>query len=314
MTDSSEFAVGLGSVAIDIIGKVDELPKEDGFCVVTEQQLLDGGSCANVMTQMAHLGVPAGLVARLGDDDTGVKITKGLDKYGVNTSWMLTKPGGTSLTTHIYVDPYGSKTIVLYMGDSLMSLEFDDLDLSFLDSCKVFYTDLFPPRPAVAVAEVAKQKRIPVVFNMQVGWSLMEAFGADRNLIREMLRCTDVFAPCQAGAFELVGVDDPVDCIARLRTAFDYEGVIILTLGAKGSLIEYGGQLAKIPAYQVSVLDTTGAGDSFIGAFMYAHYYAGFDLDKAGRFAAASAALTCTRIGARATPTLEEVNAFGEWR
>lgn len=314
MKDSNEYIIGLGSVAIDNIGKVDALPKEDGFCMVTEQQALDGGSCANVMTQVARLGAPAALVARIGDDDNGRKIRKGLEHYNVNTSWLMTKQGGTSLTTQIFVDPKGAKTIVLYMGDSLMSVELSDLDLSLLDHCKVLYTDLFPPRTAVAAARAAKGKGKPVVFNMQVGWPLMQAFGTDRDLMREMLKYTDVFAPCRSGAFELAGVDKPLDCIRKLRAEFDFKGIFILTLGEEGSLIEQDGKLTEIPVYHVDGVDTTGAGDSYIGAFMYAYYCAGFDLGTAGRFAAASAALTCTRIGARSTPTLQEVNAFGKWR
>lgn len=314
MNKSSGLAIGLGSVAIDIIGKVDALPKEDGFCTVTEQQSLDGGSCANVMTQVARLGAPSGLVARIGDDDSGQKIRKGLQHYNINASWLLTKRGGISLTTHIFVDPHGAKTIVLYMGDSLMTVNLSDLDLSFLDHCKVLYTDLFPPHTAVAVAKLAEARGIPVVFNMQVGWPLMKAFGANRSLISEMLRYCAVFAPCRAAAFELAGVNEPNECIQKLRADFNYQGIIILTMGIEGSLIEYDDRLVKIPAYQVDAIDTTGAGDSYIGAFIYAYYYAGFDPETAGRFSAAAAALTCTRVGARSTPTLEEVNSFNKWR
>lgn len=314
MKRSGELAVGLGSVALDIIGKVDQLPKEDGFCMVGAQQILDGGSCANVMTQIAHLGVPSSLIARVGDDEIGSKIVQGLRNEGIDTAWMMSKPGGMSLTTHIYVDPKGAKTIVLYMGDSLMNIDIDDIDLSFLDECKVFYTDLFPPHTDVAVAKAAKSKDVPVVFNMQTGWSLMEKFGADRDLIKEMLRYTEVFAPCQAGAYELTGVNDPVSCIGKIRSDFDFDGIIVLTLGSKGSLIDYNGRLTKIPAYRVKVVDTTGAGDSYIGAFIYAYYYARFDLETSGKFASAAAALTCTRFGARSNPTIEEVNGFDEWR
>ena len=314
MNKSSGLAIGLGSVAIDIIGKVDALPKEDGFCMVTEQQALDGGSCANVMTQIARLGAPSALVARIGDDDSGRKIRKGLEHYGIDTAWLMTKQGGTSLTTHIFVDPTGAKTIALYMGDSLMTVNLDDLDLSFLDHCKALYTDLFPPHTAVAVAKAAKARDIPIVFNMQVGWPLMKAFGANGSLISEMLEYSAVFAPCRAAAFELAGVDEPVRCIRKLRADFNYQGIIILTLGTEGSLIEYDGRLVKIPTYQVDAVDTTGAGDSYIGAFLYANYYAGFDPETAGRFSAAAAALTCTRVGARSTPSLEEVNSFNKWR
>lgn len=314
MTHSGDKAVGLGTVAIDLIGKVDQLPQEDGFCMVEAQQALDGGSCANVMTQIAHLGAPSAFLARLGDDENGAQIVQGLQREGVDTSWVMTKQGGISLTTHIYVDPQGAKTIVMYMGDSLMTIDITDIDLSFLDQCRVLYTDLFPPHACVKVAKEAKKRDVPVVFNLQTGWSLMEKVGANRDLLREMLKCTAVFAPCQAGAYELVGENDPITTIRKIRSEFGFSGVLVLTLGSAGSLIDYDDSLIEVPAYEVEVKDTTGAGDSYIGSFIYAYYYGGFELERAGHFASAAAALTCTRVGARANPTLEEVKQFGEWR
>ena len=88
----------------------------------------------------------------------------------------------------------------------------------------------------------------------------------------------------------------------------------MLTLGSEGSFIDNNGKMIRSPAYRVKVIDTTGASDSYIGAFIYAYYYATLDLETAGKFASAAAALTCTRLGARSNPTLKEVNGFDEWR
>ena len=74
-----------------------------------------------------------------------------------------------------------------------------------------------PPSTDVAVAKMAKSKDIPVVFNMQTGWTLMEKFGADRNLI-EKCCSTQKCSLCQAGAYELTGVDDPIGCIGKSLT------------------------------------------------------------------------------------------------
>ena len=80
--------------------------------------------------------------------------------------------------------------------------------------------------------------------------------------------------------------------------------LICISLGAKGSEWRWNEKTGRVPSLRVRPVDTTGAGDSYIGAFMVAYYLKGYDLEKAMRFASACAAYTCTGVGARFSPTL----------
>jgi len=310
----NNFIIGLGTVAVDTISKVDKLPKKDESCIIETQQEYDGGGCANVITQVEKLGIPTAMISQIGDDDIGKKIIKGLKAYNIDTSWMQIKKGGISFKTQIYVDQNGGRMIIGYKGDSLLTLKSDQIDYSFVTRCKVFYTDLLPPSPAIEIAKRVKSLGKFVVFNMEMNFSSMKILGLNYGQIVEMLKITDVFAPCRTAAYKLTNVDDPLTCIKKLRLVFSYKGLIILTLGADGALINDGKETIDIPSFKVNTIDTTGAGDSFIGAFMVARYFLNKDLRQSGRFASAAAAFTCTHIGARNSPTLNEVNIFLEGR
>lgn len=102
----------------------------------------------------------------------------------------------------------------------------------------------------------------------------------------------------------MTGTRDLDECAKILRRYCD--GILIFTLGKNGS-VAYDAEDKKYCAQRVAVeaIDTTGAGDSYIGSFMVAYYLNGYDLEKAMRFACTCAAYTCTGIGARYSPDLK---------
>jgi sugar/nucleoside kinase (ribokinase family) len=300
---------GLGTVAMDVILQVSELPKEDGFAVVNQRSYLDGGSASNVMVQAARLGVACGFISQVGDDEIGNAIRAGLQKEGVDTSAMVVKTGGTSLHTTIVVGDDGRKMILLNMGDSFLAMKKEDVDYSFINAAKVFYTDLLPGVPAIEALKKAKQAGLKTVFNLQVGVPLMEQFGVPREDILSMLPLVDVFAPCRE-AFEQL-----TKCGSTAEEGIDilmnqYSGLLLLTLGSEGAVAAYGRSRVKVTAFNVQAVDTTGAGDSYIGAFMYAYLLKGMELERAMRFSSAAAAITCQKVGARSCPSLKEVEVL----
>jgi sugar/nucleoside kinase (ribokinase family) len=297
--------VGLGTVAMDVILQVDSLPHEDGFALIKDKQYLDGGSATNVIVQASRLGAKCGFISQIGDDEVGNAIKRGLDNENIDTSPLIIKKNGTSLHTTIVVGENGKKFILLNMGDAFLSLNKNDVDINFIKSGKIFYTDLLPREASIFALSEAKNAGLKTVFNLQIGLPLMEQFGVKKEDILNALTNVDVFAPCRESFTQLTGTEDYLEGIKSFMQ--NYNGILLLTLGSEGSVATDGKQIVKVPARKVEAKDTTGAGDSYIGAFMFAFFVKQMGLKQAMEFSTAAASITCKGIGARTSPDLKQV-------
>ncbi len=308
----ADTAVGMGAVAVDMVYMVNELPEADGLCRILSTQVSDGGGCGNALVQLSRLGAPTAVLGQVGDDDAGNRIRRSLEEAGVDTSWLLTRTSGTSMVTHVYLDSVGRKMIALDLGDSLLTVDLHKLDVDEISRAKLFYTTMFPPDPALAVARALRARGGNVVFNLQGGTRLMEAVGATRDMIAEMIALSDLVSLGRVSAANLLGTDDPSDVFCRIRRDYGCRGTVVFTLGSSGSIVNSRGATWEIPAFPVKAVDTTGAGDSFTAAFAYACYYLNMSPEAAGRFASAASAITCTKMGARSSPDLAKIRLLLE--
>lgn len=297
---------GLGTLAMDVLMKVDALPKEDGFCMVLDNERQPGGSGTNVIVQLARLGAKCGYSGAVGDDGLGQEVISSLEQENVNAENMVMKKGSITLHTDIVIDRNGSKFIMLNMGDAFGSLDAKEVALDQICKSKVFYTDLLPKNAALTVLKEAKKAGVTTVFNLQVGLGTMEGLGVSKEEILESLAYVDIFAPCREGLYAITGTEDLDKCRDYLRKYCS--GLLLFTLGDQGSAA-YLGNEAKltVPIKKVNTVDTTGAGDSYMGSFIYSYCLQGKELEDSMRFASVCAAHTCTGFGARFSPKLEEV-------
>lgn len=298
--------LGLGTYAIDIIKQVDKLPGPDGFCIMASSSTQPGGSGTNVIVQAARLGARCGFLCKVGDDSIGDRVLSSLRQEGVDTTHIPIMAGGHSLFTEIVVDQSGDKFIMLAQGDAMFALRPDEIRQEAFDHLQVLYTDLIPYGAARAALRMARQRGVQTVFNLQVGLQTMQGLGISREDILSALSDVDVFAPCRQGLFDLAGTEDLEACRAFIRQHF--KGLLIITLGSQG-VVAYDVEDRRLtaPAEQMEVMDTTGAGDSFLGAFMYAHLLEKQPLQQALQFASKCAAYTCTGLGARSSPRLADL-------
>lgn len=297
---------GLGTLAMDVLMKVDALPKEDGFCMVLDNERQPGGSGTNVIVQLARLGAKCGYSGAVGDDGLGQEVISSLEQENVNAENMVMKKGSITLHTDIVIDRNGSKFIMLNMGDAFGSLDAKEAALDQICKSKVFYTDLLPKNAALTALKEAKKAGVTTVFNLQVGLGTMEGLGVSKEEILESLAYVDIFVPCREGLYAITGTEDLDKCRDYLRKYCS--GLLLFTLGDQGSAA-YLGNEAKltVPIKKVNTVDTTGAGDSYMGSFIYSYCLQGKELEDSMRFASVCAAHTCTGFGARFSPKLEEV-------
>jgi fructokinase len=181
---------------------------------------------------------------------------------------------------------------------------------SHIKGAKHFHTEAsqLPIVPLKEAMKIAKDAGVRIFFDMDV----TPRFFAQMNLgkqeeLCDALKLVDVLKPCKAAAREMTGVTDynrMADQLLNLGPK-----LVAITEGEDGCLIATKEKRVQVPAFRVNVVDTTGAGDAFMGGLSYG-LLQGWDLERVGIFANACAALCCTKVGARAMSRLDEVLAF----
>lgn len=293
---------GLGTLAADVLMTVDQLPGSDSFSMVQHVESQPGGSGTNIVVQAARLGSRTAYIGTIGDDGPGATVRASLAAEGVDTSCLYTRPGEITTHTEIVVDQHGEKFILLIMGDAFFKLRLSQKERDLIHQAKVFFTDLLPGWAALSAVKEAYCGDRRIAVSIQIGIPLYEEMGVTREQILETLRYAHLLVPCKDAARQLSGSDDPVEQ-GRFFREHSPESLIVLTEGSKGSRAFLpDGRVIETPAFPVHAVDTTGAGDSFMGALIEAYLVKEQPVEKALRFASHCAALTCTGLGARFRP------------
>ena len=226
----------VGTLAMDELVRTDALPGADGFCLVRERTLSPGGSCANVLTQLARLGDACAFAGAVGADEAGRAFAASLKAEGVDARGLCVRPGMRTTCTTVVADDAGAHFVMLDMGDAFATLAPSELDLDAIRATRALYTDLLPKTPALTALRAARQAHVPTVVNVQVGLPTMRGLGwTDEELLRA-LPLADVLAPCREARLGLTGGSEaPAACNRALRTQ-GFSGTLICTLGKRGSV------------------------------------------------------------------------------
>ena len=291
--------IGLGGCAWDILGIVDEYPQVDEKkpLVAFEQQ--GGGQAGTAMVAAARLGGTTAIIGTTGDDELGEKIKRGFVDEGVDTSHLHTLSGVPShLAICITVAGTGQRTI-FYRDETKGQLDPQQLERDFITSARCFLTDTHQPQAGLVAARWAKAAGIPVVLDLE----------RDAPISEKLLQVGDYPILPASYALELTG-ENTLGAAAQKLLAYQ-PTVLIITRGAEGAVAYTDQEVIEQPAFEVEpVVDTTGAGDVFHGAFAYG-LALGYDLRQNLAFASAAAALNCRRLGGRGSlPSVEEVKQF----
>jgi sugar/nucleoside kinase (ribokinase family) len=302
----------IGTLAVDYFGIVSRVPDLDEKTMAERYEIHPGGVAGNVITQAARLGVSAGWIGKIGEDPTGEILGREFEKDGIDTSHMEVVGGKNSMFTWILVDKRGSRTITMF-PNVLNEFTAEDVEAKHADyirSSKVLMAEacVLPLSPVIRAMEIAKEAGVTVIFDLDVTPTGVEEMNmGTRKDLQRALSLADVFIPCKAAAVELLGSDQIVPNMERLRQYG--ANTVAVTLGEHGCVIAGQDQLVEVPGFPVEVVDTTGAGDAFHGGFVYG-FLQGMEPEQLGRFANACGAVCCTKVGARSSGTLPEVQAL----
>lgn len=287
-----------GIATLDRVWQLDRLPAGGGKYPSRGYMEVGGGLAANAAVAIARLGGSVVLQARVGADMAGDAIIAGLAAEGVDTAGMRRVPGARSTTAAVLVDAAGER-IITADHDPALSPDASHLPLALIAAARGVLADVRWVEGAEATLKAARGAGRPAVLDCEP--SRPDVFQRLCPLATHVI----FSAP---GLLSFSGCADPVDGLRMAHRAFG--DVVGVTLGAAGSRFLGEGLDVFVPAPAVAVVDTTGAGDAFHGAYLHA-VAARADVVGAARFATAVAALKCTRMGGRAgLPTLAEANTF----
>ncbi|WBW99032.1 ribokinase [Oceanirhabdus sp. W0125-5] len=303
----------LGSMNMDMVLNVKNLPKKGETLLVNNMEKIPGGKGANQAVAAQRLGSNVYMIAQIGEDDNGEILLDCLKKDGINTDYVFKdkfNPTGLAIIT---VDENADNMISVISGAN-MTINNEQIKEAeeIIKNCNIVISQFETPiETTIETFKIAKENGIITILNPAPATSVPD----------ELLNVTDIIVPNETEALELTDVEvKDLESAKIAATKFIDKGVnyVIITLGEKGAALITKEQADLIPAYKVAAVDTTAAGDSFIGAVSSKLSKApkvDYEvLKKAINFGNKVSSIAVTKKGAQISlPTLEEVvNKYGE--
>jgi ribokinase len=291
---------------MDLVVGAPKIPAPGETVIGGDLQTFPGGKGANQAVAAARLGAQVAMVGRVGDDAFGAQLRQTLESAGVDLAYVQTTavtPSGVAL---IVVDAAGQNSIVVASGANMRLTPADvEAAAPAIKAADALALQLESPLETVQrAAELARAHGVTVILNPAPA----------RPLPPELLALVDVLIPNESETAALTGL--PATTEAELATAADRlraqgVGAVILTLGARGALLAAEGVTRRFPAFPVDqVVDTTAAGDAFVGGLVTA-VAEKRPLDAAIAWGNAAGALAVAHAGAQPSlPTRAAVEAL----
>ena len=295
----------VGSANVDMILACANLPRAGETVLAADQRWGMGGKGANQAMAAARLGAAVSFIGCIGADDFGERVTEALTGEGIDVSGLRQVPDRATGIAVVAVDPLGDNLIIVQSGANA-ALAASDVTraAALIQRAGIVVCQLETPLAIVeAVLDAARGHGTQVWLNPAPAQALPASWFPRLDLI----------VPNRAELETLTGIDVRTSAaMSRAVAELQRRGArtIVVTLGESGALIADGPGIRQHPALRVDAVDTTGAGDCFIGALAYA-CGTGRTLDDAVEFAQVAAALKVTRPGAQTSlPGEAEVRAF----
>jgi len=292
--------LGVGCNSVDHVYRLPASPIADSPTAklrISSHATMCGGQMATAMAACAGFGLKTAYLGAVGHDHNGRLLVSELQQRNVDVSQVMTRECANRFAV-ITVDETSGERVVLWDRDERLNLRTRDLNAALIASAKVVHVDDEDQEAAIAVAAAARAAGVPCT--------------SDIDRITD--RTADLIAAVSIPIFAqhvlpaVTGEADLARALQAVRKSHD--GMLCVTLGAHGAMLMAGGEIVTEPAFTVHAVDTTGAGDVFRAAFIYA-MLKDYPPRRMLRFANAAAAISCTRAGAMASvPALSDVEGL----
>jgi ribokinase len=290
----------VGSLNADLVVRAPRFPEPGETISGEDLQIIPGGKGANQAVAAARQGISVAMTGRVGNDSFGPELIDNLKHNQVNSDHVQVDPESATGTAIIVVDASGQNSIVLSPGGNGRVGATDLERVSFADYRLLLLQLEIPIEAVLAAARRAKESGLRVLLNPAPAGALPE----------ELISLPDFLVPNESELSLLTGkpVSDISSAATAARKLLELRARnVIVTLGANGALIVNKEGTQHVPSFKVDAVDTTAAGDAFIGGFASA-LLQDRSLEEAVRYGCACGALAATKFGAQPSlPTRAEV-------
>lgn len=286
---------------LDTIQVVDHFPSGSGVTEIRESASMGGGPVPTALCAASRLGAKTAIIDRVGDDWRGDLIARDYKKFGVDLTWFSQEAEQSSSLGIVLVRKSDGERHLIFQQGTASPLTGGELSAGALQQCKILHLNGRHWPACLEAAAMVKNAGGLVSFDG----------GANRYdpKFSELFPMVDILIVAREFAAMHSESDDLDEQIAALSR--DGAGIVGMTQGIKGSWFRTAeGETFHQPAVEMeNVIDTTGCGDVFHGAFLYA-VTAGERWRRCAAIASAAAALSATALGGRGNlPSLDEVAA-----
>jgi len=271
----------VGHASYDISMAARHHPEANEKMLADAMQLAGGGPAANAAVCVARLGGKAGFCGYLGDDLFGTAHLHEFETECVDTS-LVVRGNHPSPVSQILAKPDGSRSVVNFKADTpWMGAN----AVAISHTPKVMLFDGHEPLISISLCQWAKANSIPTVLDA----------GSLHQGTQDLAGTVDYLVASEKFAVQFTGMDNPQSALQIMQETAD---CVVITIGESGLIWSKNGEAGSMKAFTVDVIDSTGSGDAFHGAFAYG-LSSGMSWQALLRYASAAGALTCTKLGAR---------------
>jgi ribokinase len=294
----------IGSINVDQILHIQNLPQPGETIEMTDFSKAAGGKGANQAVAAARLGAQVALIGGIGDDSNGQYMHQVLTDAHIELTGVCVDPQVATGQAYILLQASGQNSIMIQHGANFaLTAKQVQSQASLVRAATITVAQLEVPIPAIEAGfELAKKADRLTLLNPAPAQKIPEA----------LLGLTDIIVPNETESTKLTGIRIEDDASLQANaTWFHQHGVpvVIITLGEHGSYLSAPGMQTHVPAFTVDALDTTAAGDTFIGALASQLQPDLSNLTPALRFASMASAIAVQQPGAiPSIPTLAQVN------
>ncbi len=289
--------LSVGDCTLDHVGVVERFLEPNMKAEMSKFSVQGGGCAATAVVALARWGVETRFVGKVGSDPRGTLIEATLADEGVDTSAMVHEEGGISQFRFILVENGTGQKQTVYTRGSVSPLSVDEVSDSVLDGVDVLLVDGKQKKVQLELMRAAKERDITVFF---------EANRSQRDA-EELVANADFLVASERFASQFAGVGRLESLCHELLERGPSR--VVVTMGDEGvvGMDSADGVMVREHAHPVEVVDTTGAGDIFLGALAYG-VGRGWGFADLIEFSNKAGAISCTDIGCRsAIPTIEQI-------
>jgi ribokinase len=294
---------GIGAYCLDYLGVVDAFPVEDEKIELGTIEIQGGGNIATALVAVARLGGNACFCGVIGNDENTDAILKGLTQEKIDVSSVKVERGKNPFA-FIIINRRKSSRTILYTKSMVPPYGKEDVDAAMIRQSKVLLLDFYHEDASLVASQIARERGIPVVIDAE----------SVKPLSSQIMENATHVVASRTFALRYTGLPPESDMEVVLEQFLRMVPChfVCITMGEQGAIAgeRDSERRYRQKAYPIDVVDTTGAGDVFHGAFSY-FLSKGSPLEEILRYSSASAALACRAIGGRkGIPTMGELESF----